>query len=403
MGSAEENFLQKRSNDKVAKLVSESEEDRYIRDNIKIAMMNLKIKKAIDMIQKSIALRFSVLITGESGTGKSRIAKLAAYLLSKDAPIVEVDLAGMSIELVESELFGHRRGSFTNAVANREGMMTIANGGVLFCDEVGNWEPAVQQILLKPIEEKRFKPVGSNNYIYSDFAVVAATLLDLKNKKDFRDDLYYRLNKTEVRIPALRERVAEIMPIANIFLTALNGRVKEPDKYFGSDTLEAFLGYNWPGNLRELDNVITKSFLSTDGPIIMADDVTPHFEKNRCSSLCSSSDSEVIPEEQLKGKLVDAEEQMILQALEENDWVQKYAAVQLGISPRALNYKINKFKITHPNWKKNRGAKIKASDVFPLNRVVKEPDLGNTSFKKHKKKREIATKDAPEELGLPRG
>jgi two-component system response regulator AtoC len=253
-------------------------------------------------------------------------------------------------------LFGHERGAFTGADKVRVGRLEQGNGGTVFLDEIGEMVPPLQAKLLRVLEEKCFERLGGNRTIVSDVRIIAATnrhLETLIQQGIFRQDLYYRLNVLRIHLPPLRERRDCIVPLAQYMLAKVGRDLKKKIVAFAPEVLEAFLEYSWPGNLRQLKNVIERAAILEETDhirmqnIVLSEQNAPgiiraHHETDKVESLSS------VP------TLKDLEREVILDALEQNGWVQKKAAERLGVSPRALNYKIKKFGITHRSWPRHR-------------------------------------------------
>lgn len=230
---------------------------------------------------KSLINRFAVsdstvLIRGESGTGKELIANLIHMNSSRrDEPFIIVDCTALKESLLESELYGHERGAFTGAVTKKHGIFEIADGGTVFLDEIGDISPALQAKLLRVVETKSFRRLGGTERITVDVRLVAATnrnLLEMVEKSEFREDLYYRINVINITLPALRDLKEDIELLANHFLSEFSN-VGDVPKQFSPDTLQMFKEYSWPGNARELKNIIERAILLSDGNTIEVTDV----------------------------------------------------------------------------------------------------------------------------------
>src|SRR5690606_24581207 len=209
----------------------------------------------------------SVLITGESGTGKEVVAKnIHLKSLRKDKPFIAVDCGAIPKEIASSEFFGHKKGSFTGAIEDKEGHFVAANGGTLFLDEVGNLTYENQIQLLRALQERKVKPIGSNHEITVDIRLVTATNEDLLlavEKGEFREDLYHRLNEFSIKVPSLKERNDDLILYADFFLEKANKQLNKSVVGFSKDVLSLFQNYSWPGNLRELSNVVKRATLLT--------------------------------------------------------------------------------------------------------------------------------------------
>lgn len=278
----------------------------------------------------------SVLIIGDSGTGKEYIAH-SIHLQSKraDRPYIAVDCGAIPKDLASSEFFGHVKGSFTGAVTDKTGHFEAANGGTLFLDEVGNLSYEVQVQLLRALQERKIKPVGSNNEIQVDIRVVAATNEDLAEavkRGDFREDLYHRLNEFCIRVPRLAERKKDIMIFANYFLAQANDDLEKEVEGFDHDVTQLFINYEWPGNLREMKNIIKRSVLLTKSDRIRLD-VLPQEMQNASvqGSIISS----------YKGN----EEEAIREALDKANYNKSKAAKLLDIDRKTLYNKLKLYNI----------------------------------------------------------
>ncbi len=223
----------------------------------------------------------TVLLTGESGTGKELVARaLHAHSSRSERPFIKVNCAAIPKELIESELFGYERGAFTGAVASKPGRFELANGGTLFLDEIGEIPVEMQVKLLRALQESEFERVGGIKTIRVDVRLVAATNRDLKKllaSGNFREDLFYRLNVVPIRLPPLRERVGDIPALVEHFLAKFNERLKKHVAGVEADALEALAAYSWPGNIRELENVIERAVLFCDGQRLRTDDLSPEI------------------------------------------------------------------------------------------------------------------------------
>ena len=234
-------------------------------------------KRLKEMIALVAPTTLSVLITGESGTGKENIARsIHAMSAAAHKPFVAVDCGAIPKELVASEFFGHVKGSFTGAIADKIGHFEAANGGTLFLDEIGNLSYETQIQLLRTLQERLIKPVGSNHEIAVNVRIIAATNENLKLKKEqgsFREDLYHRLNEFQIEVPSLRERREDILLFANHFLGQSNIDLHKSVEGFEPNVEEVFMNYAWPGNLREMKNVVKRATLLATGPLISLNEI----------------------------------------------------------------------------------------------------------------------------------
>lgn len=237
--------------------------------------------KIFELIEQVAPTRASVMITGESGTGKELVANaLHAQSPRKDAPLIKVHCAALSESLLESELFGHEKGSFTGASGQRKGRFELADGGTIFLDEIGEIDQSTQIKILRVLQEKSFERVGGENTLTVDVRIIAATNRDLKAEVDagrFREDLYYRLNVVNIHLPALRERPEDIPLLAARFLKECAEENSRDIQGMEPKTAMALRSYRWPGNVRELRNVIESSVVMSKGSYLSPDDLPPHI------------------------------------------------------------------------------------------------------------------------------
>ncbi|PRX52506.1 sigma-54-dependent transcriptional regulator [Salegentibacter salegens] len=295
--------------------------------------------KLSDYIELVAPTNMSVLIMGESGTGKEQVAK-SIHKQSKrvGAPFIAVDCGAIPRELASSEFFGHLKGSFTGAINDKTGHFEAANGGTLFLDEIGNLSYELQVQLLRALQERKIKPVGSNNEIHVDIRVITATNEDLAQAvKDgeFREDLYHRLNEFSIKVPALKERKEDLMLFAEYFLEEANAELEKNVIGFTESAIEAFKNYNWPGNLRELKNMVKRAVLLTQEDMIPLK-VLPH-------EIATATQSNAETEYGLfKNK---NEEQLILDALEKAGGNKSKAARLLSIDRKTLYNKLKQYDI----------------------------------------------------------
>ncbi len=263
----------------------ENVQKEYSFDNIISA--DGKMQDVFKLVSKVLNNDITVLIYGESGTGKELIARAIHYNgKRKEGPFTVVNCASIPRELLESELFGHERGSFTGAHQRKLGKFEIANGGTLFLDEVGELEMLLQAKLLRVIQEKEFERVGGTELIKTDVRIISATNRDLKQaveEKDFREDLYYRLNSFPIYIPPLRQRRGDILVLAQHFLDTFNKKLGKSIKGFTKKTLKFMYEYNWPGNIREMENTIERCMIISEGDVIDVEDLPVHLRANETS------------------------------------------------------------------------------------------------------------------------
>lgn len=303
---------------------------------------------------------YSVILYGESGTGKEVIARRIHDLSPRNNKrFVALDCGTLSRELAGSELFGHVKGSFTGAIQDKEGHFEMAEGGTLFLDEVGNLSLDVQATLLRVIQERKFKRVGGNKEIPADVRIIVASnenLQEAYKKGKFREDLYHRFNEFSIHLPPLRERQDDILPLANFFLKQSSEETEKNIKGFDKDVQDIFLAYNWPGNLRELRNVVRRAVLLTDNdenigisslPYEIAHySFTPAREKKSPIGL-AHEDLLVEDKDLLKGAASKAEYETIMAVLQQVNFNKKKAAALLNIDRKTLYNKIKNFQALH--------------------------------------------------------
>lgn len=295
-----------------------------------------QMKKIVELIKTVSDSDSTVLIRGESGTGKELVAK-AIHQNSKRKyfPIITVNCGALSESLLESELFGHEKGAFTGAHFRRKGKFEIANGGTIFLDEIGSITQKTQVDLLRVIETKKFNRVGGNELVESDFRLLTATnepLEKLIDEGKFRKDLYYRLNVITITLPPLRERKNDIQLLANYFLKKYSELMNKDVNGFSSAALNFLLNYDFPGNVRELENTIERAIVIGKGPRVELEDLS--LDTNGINLNFESESS---------GSLEDVEKEYIIKVLNENKWNISKCADILGVERVTLYNKINKY------------------------------------------------------------
>ncbi len=328
-------------------------EQDIIYDFNRIIARSPVVRRMIATLRKFSQTDSTILITGETGTGKSFLSGAVHYNSHRRGkPFIKINCANLPEALLESELFGHERGAFTGANKTRIGRLEQARDGTVFLDEIGEMSAALQAKLLRVLEEKSFERVGGNRTITSDVRIIAATNRkpeDQVSDGTFREDLYYRLNVLRVHIPPLRERHECIKPLSEYLLDKICRNLKKKIEGFASPVLESFKSYSWPGNIRQLANTIERAAILEETPLIEPQHVIlPDLRKAPLQSTPAP------PSPRPAESLAEKEKETILTALEECLWIQKDAAIKLGITPRALNYKVRKFNITHARWRKNK-------------------------------------------------
>jgi DNA-binding NtrC family response regulator len=296
------------------------------------------MQKLFDMIKQVAPTQATVLIHGESGTGKELVANAIHRLSTRSkAPFIPVNCAALSESLLESELFGHEKGSFTGATNKREGRFELADTGTLFLDEISEMSKEIQVKLLRILEEQKFERVGGTKTIEVDIRLITATNKNLKKMADsheFREDLYYRLNVVSILIPPLRERTEDIPLLCHYFIKEFNKKNNKDIQHIDNDTIKLLEQYPWRGNVRELRNTIEKMVVLTSSKNLTRKDVP--------EEIIAASKKKLVIES--KTSIADAEKEMIMDALDNNNQNITKAAEQLGISRRTLHRKLNKFK-----------------------------------------------------------
>ncbi len=327
-----------------------------------VVALSDSMKVVLTSLEKFAHTDSTILITGETGTGKSFLSGTVHFNSPrKKKPFVKINCANIPEDLLESELFGHEKGSFTGADKQRVGRFEQASGGTIFLDEIGEMSIGLQTKLLRVLEEKAFERVGGNTTIHVDVRVIAATNKDLPDqikKGFFREDLYYRINVLPIRLPPLRERDLCIIPLANILLKKYCQSTRKDISGFQAEALRQIQAYDWPGNIRQLANTIERAVILAEEREILPENLLLAHDSSSISR--STRENEALEDLNSRDNgggdisLAGQEKELILRILEESLWVQKSAAKKLGISPRALNYKIKKLGITHPHWRRNK-------------------------------------------------
>jgi len=299
-----------------------------------------------NLIESVASTNATILISGESGTGKGIVARAIhqSDAARKNMPFVEVSCGALSETLLESELFGHSKGSFTGAIKDKKGRFEVANGGTIFLDEIDTCTPSLQIKLLRILQDGTFERVGETTTQKTDARVVAATNQNLSKLVDegkFREDLYYRIHVIPITLPSLRTRKDDIELLVKHFIARFNKKNNKKIKGISDDVRDLFLTYSWPGNVRQLENVIEGSLIMATGEIITRNDLPKSFndrEKYDTRILTSSGKS-------LKDGLKDPEKEIILAALKENNNNRSKAAAKLGINRTTLYNKLKKYGI----------------------------------------------------------
>ncbi len=304
-----------------------------------------RMLKLFDMIESVAASKVTVLIQGESGTGKSMVAKVVHQQSDRaDRPFIEVSCGAIPESLLESELFGHAKGAFTGAVASKVGKFKAADGGTVFLDEIATASPALQVKLLRVLQSKEFEPVGSNKTESVDVRVVLATNVDLEQEVKegrFREDLFYRLNVITLQMPPLRDRVGDVPLLAKSFLNKFAKEQGSDIVDFEENTLKVMQQYHWPGNVRELENAVERAVVLTKGRKITTEDLPPRVREGT-----PQADQTIeYTSTTLKNALEIPEKKIIEAALKANDWNRQATADQLDINRTTLYKKMKRYRL----------------------------------------------------------
>jgi len=300
------------------------------------------LESVLEQVERVATTGSTVLIQGETGTGKELIAQAIHNISSRcGRPFVRLNCAAIPLDLLESELFGHEKGAFTGAIAQKIGRFESADKGTLFLDEVGDIPPALQPKLLRVLQEQQFERLGSTRTHQVDVRLVAATnrdLTDMVNRGEFRSDLYYRLNVFPVLLPPLRERREDIPALVTHFVEILGRRMGREIEHIPTETMSALSSYEWPGNIRELQNLIERAVILSNGGVLPNPLPTTENEQRAVSSPGATT-------------LRDSERTLILRTLEAVGWViggPKGAATTLGLKRTTLIHKMQKLGIFRP-------------------------------------------------------
>jgi len=328
------------------RLLHENLEERY--GLHQIIGKSKGIRSVLTLVDKAAPTKSNVLISGESGTGKELVARAIHFASPrKDGPFISVNCMALNSGVLESELFGHEKGSFTGAVAMRRGRFELAGGGTLFLDEIGELSHDMQVKLLRVLQERRFERVGGSEEIEADIRIVTATNKDLQQEVErgaFREDLYYRLNVVHMHLPPLRERREDIPLLLAHFMEKIASEGGLQRKSISPEALDFLSGYEWPGNIRQLENVVERCMVMVSGDSITVADLPPEVKGDE-AQLKNALD--MLPVElNLADTLDKLEAALIRRALARADFVQVKAADFLGISKSLLQYKLRKYSIS---------------------------------------------------------
>jgi transcriptional regulator with PAS, ATPase and Fis domain len=289
----------------------------------------------------------TVLITGESGTGKSLLAKyIHTNSHRREGPFVKISCGSLSETLLESELFGHVRGSFTGAFRDKKGKFEEANGGTIFLDDINSASPNLQIKFLRVLQEKVIERVGGNVPIPTDVRIITATNTSLQEevaKQNFREDLYYRINVVSFTIPPLRDRLSDIEPLSEHFISQFNRVHHREIKAISKSALQVCLQYQWPGNVRELENVIERAVILSPGEFIVPESLPANIREGQ-----PTISGETFKHLTLEEAMERAEKQIILETLESFSWNRQLSARTLGVSRTTLFNKMRRLQLVDP-------------------------------------------------------
>ena len=323
-------------------------EYRYLRNerdeqfgNYGIIGRSRLMRDIIERAERVAQSKSTVLITGETGTGKELVARaIHNRSAQRDMPLIKVNCAAIPETLLESELFGHVRGAFTGAATSKKGKFALADGGSIFLDEIGTMSPALQAKLLRVLQEREFEPLGSERTEKVDVRVIAATNRDLRQmvvEAKFQEDLYYRLNVIPIELPPLRDRRDDIPDLVDHFVRKHAQRTGRRIDGVADGVVQALQQYEWPGNVRELENTIERAVVLSSGSMLAADSISVLG--------ASTSQNTGLPSLRLRQNIEWVEKETIRRALEASKGVKKDAAELMGISQRALSYYLAKYRI----------------------------------------------------------
>ena len=319
----------------ISKMDFNNGKNKFIGSSKEIATIKNKVNKIKD-------LDTTILITGESGTGKGVIAKeIHEVSYRNKKPFVHVNCAVLPANLIESELFGHTKGSFTGAVDEKKGKFELADEGTIFLDEISTLKHDLQAKLLTVLQEKKFEKIGSSKTIKVKARIIAATNTNLEEEvkaNNFREDLYYRLNVINIECPPLRYRKDDIVELSMFLMNKINNHLHKDVELISDEVWDVFKSYHWPGNVRELENTLESTIALSDGKTLQKEDLPLRIKKKTKTIECSDADNHL-------GTLHNHEIVAIEEALQRNNGHREKTANELGISRRALQYKLKKLNL----------------------------------------------------------
>jgi two-component system response regulator PilR (NtrC family) len=343
------NALEKKNLQKENILLKQVVKDRFNFGNI--IGQSPKMVALYDLLEKVSPTKTNILVTGESGTGKELVAKAIHYNSPrKEKPFVTLNCGAIPESLIESELFGHMKGAFTDAIATKKGLFEVADEGTIFLDEISELPLLMQVKLLRVLQDKEFKRVGGTEDIRVDVRIIAATNKDLEEavkEKRFREDLFYRLNVIQIKLPPLRDRKEDIQTLANHFLKKYSQELSKAISKISPEALQILLNYEYPGNVRELQNIIERA-VALEG----SEELTPHNLSSYMSEqpLLKKGPIDIeIPNEgiDLEKIVEDLERSLLLKALDRTRGIKKKAAELLHINFRSMRYRLEKYGLNH--------------------------------------------------------
>jgi two-component system response regulator HydG len=334
--------------ERVARAVELQQENRLLREQLRtrpgfggLIGVSMKMQRVYKMIEKVSQHEYPVLVLGESGTGKELVARSIHFMgPRKDRPFAPVDCSALVSTLIESELFGYVKGAFTGAVQAKQGLLEAAQGGTLFLDEIGDMPVDLQAKLLRALQEREVKPVGSTERRHINVRIIAATNRDLENAirtGTFRQDLFFRLNVVQIKLPPLRDRKSDIPILVTAFLEKFSDP-QGPVRTISEDAMRQLIAYDWPGNVRELENAIERAVALGSGPILHVGDLPSNLQYPTTER--TPEKDEILPLEEL-------ERRAILRTLRETGGDKLSTARMLGIGKTTLYRKLKQYHMEH--------------------------------------------------------
>jgi len=343
------NALEKKNLQKENVLLKQAVRDRFHFGNI--IGQSPKMVVLYDLLEKVSPTKTNILVTGESGTGKELVAKAIHYNSPrKEKPFVTLNCGAIPESLIESELFGHMKGAFTDAIATKKGLFEVADEGTIFLDEISELPLLMQVKLLRVLQDKEFKRVGGTEDIRVDVRIIAATNKELEEavkEKRFRDDLFYRLNVIQIKLPPLRDRREDIQTLANHFLKKYSQELNKNILNISPEALQILLNYEYPGNVRELQNIIERAVALESSPDLTAHNLSSYLSEQ---PLLRKGPIDIeIPNEgiDLEKMVEDLERTLLLKALDRTKGIKKKAAELLHINFRSMRYRLEKYGLNH--------------------------------------------------------